>query len=135
MYRKILLSLVAALLVIPGAFAQIEGFPSPTVGDVKPLVLAVSIIGMIAAVYIIISPGRLPSGEISVGKSFKSFLVIGAILISIAEILLSVEAFGLLNPLPLPVVHDTTMAISLVFIALALREISKQKQKTVSEAV
>jgi hypothetical protein len=133
MFKKILISLITAFLLIPGVFAQAEGLLTLTAADLTPLILAISIIGMVSAVFIIISIAGMPSGDISVGGSFKSFLIIGAILISVAEIILATEAFGLLSVLPLPLVHDTTMAVSIVFIALALREAAKKKIRTVSE--
>lgn len=135
MFKKILPLLAAALVIVSTvsiAQAQsITGFL--TAGDLSPLILAISVIGMVSGIYIIVSPGRLPTGQVSISGSFKGLLVIGASLIGAAEIVLAVEAFGLLNILPLPLVHDTMMAISLVFIAMAFREVGKNKVKTIAQ--
>lgn len=132
MFRKILIAFITSLLFVPGALAQAEDSMTVT-EDLAPVILAVSIIGIVSAIFIIISIVGMPSGEINVGGSFKSFLIIGAVLISAAEIALAIHAFGLFAILPLPIVHDTMMAISVLFIALALREAAKKKMKTVSE--
>lgn len=134
MFKSFVPVLAAVLVVVSTvSLAQAQVFTGLTAGDLSPLILAVSVIGMVSGIYIIISPSRLPSGEVNLGGSFKGLLIIGASLIAVAEIILAVEAFGLLNILPLPLVHDTMMAISLVFIALAIREIGKQKPKTIIE--
>lgn len=117
---KVLASLVSASFFVPLAHAQGEG-----AGNLTFPVISIGIVGVIAALYILLSPGRLPRGKVLITKSFQNLLVIGAVLIAIAQIILVMEALGIAKFLPLPIVHDTMMAISIVFIALAFRELTK----------
>ena len=97
------------------------------------LLVIFGIIGTVAGIYIILSPGRIPSGELIIQKNFKGLLLTGAIFISLGEIALVIDALNIPSPIPLHIIHDILMAVSLIFIALAIRELTKLKPTPISQ--
>jgi hypothetical protein len=110
------------LLIAPFASAQ-----TITSGSLTFPVIIVVIMGIMSALYVMMASSKVPLGQLTINKAFKGFMILGTSFIAIAEIILAIEALGIAQLLPLPIVHDTLMAISLVFIALGVRELMKQK--------